>query len=256
MFFLATILISFTSAFVGPWSGNKVLPATRPYMIGAVLHRPTVASHEVGACDEKSDATMPSSTTELNEIISSLGQQKQFSSMLRLLDASRESSISPPDAVTFSKVITFLALSSRGGLRQAEEILREVETIRPDRESYESMIRGWSMWHGNEPGTYERCCELLEDLWDYQEEQQKLLGQERHDMTLSSGGGDVDHVAEYHGPTRSTYLCVLQVLMRSDDGRKGASIGEEAQRLLDEMNEKSEQYPFLKPNIVCVNVVL
>ena len=116
----------------------------------------------------------------------------------------------------------------------------------PHREAYESIMRRWNL-KKTEPAIYKQCLQLVADLWDYQATQ-PMPAEQLSDVSTEASA--------YYGPSRSTYLCLLQALMQCDDGRGREWISSEAQRLVDEMGQKAELYPQVKPNIVCVNVVL
>ena len=201
----------------------------------------------------------PTNIQELNQQIQHLGKTKQFPAMLQLLDSSLDpSSELPADPTTLTLAMQSLTKGGREGVEQAERLFIRLKQQAPcpiERETYEALMRGWHRHkaRGGDSYVYDRCVPLLKALWKQQAEA------EVHNNSAAVDADNTTSAAAavpYVGPTRSTYLCVLDALLRSDNGRRGKWIGREAQRLVREMYSLAQQYPQVQPNIVCINVAL
>lgn len=191
------------------------------------------------------------SSEDLKLKIEHLCRKKQFHKAVDLLDSAIDDRSTMLTSEMFTKTILGLAALNREGLDEAERLFGRMKkfsssfpSCQPTRATYEALMQGWLVWKRAEKGDgilYDRCLQVLTSLW------------RQHESKLQE---DVHEPSAYTGPVRSTYLYALEALLLVDNGRRGKWVAEEAQRLLDEMEERSTNHPETKPNIVCVNTVL
>lgn len=191
------------------------------------------------------------SAEDLKLQVEYLCRRKQFHKVVHLLDSAMDDRSTLLTSEIFTKAILSLAAANREGLDEAERLFGRMKKFsssfpacQPTRATYEALMQGWLVWKRTGTGDrilYDRCLQVLDSLW------------KQHESKIQE---DVQELSAYTGPVRSTYLYALEALLLVDNGRRGRWVAEEAQRLLDEMEERSRKYPETKPNIVCVNTVL
>ena len=99
----------------------------------------------------------------------------------------------------------------------------------PTAQAYHAAICVWAV--SNRYHAASRCCEYLDNLWSL------------YDKTKD----------KRFVPLRSSYISTIDALSRSRKGFEGAT---QAERLLEDMENFSQEHSSLTPNTICFNAVL
>ena len=183
-------------------------------------------SHEVGNVVDLSP---------LAEQIRTLSTSGQLQASVALL---KEATLQQRNSILEDKAYQILLQAlSQSQMSDAPEIADELlsllldSDVRPTNEIYNHVISIWSKSSRREASS--KCVDYLEDLWKHYDET-----------------GDLAFV-----PMRSSYISTITALSRSKNSQ-GQANAEKAESLLEEMEEKRQQFPQLTPNTIAVNGVL
>lgn len=99
----------------------------------------------------------------------------------------------------------------------------------PTAQAYNAAICVWAVSNRNHAAS--RCCEYLDNLWSL------------YDKTKD----------KRFVPLRSSYISTIDALSRTRKGFEGAT---QAERLLEDMENFSQEHSSLTPNTICFNAVL
>lgn len=114
-------------------------------------------------------------------------------------------------------------------LEKVKEVRSTSPSVAPISMAYNALMLSLSKSHRRDAGV--RCEELLEEMW-----------------AMYNETNDSQYL-----PQKACYISTLSAHARSGKGRKAA---EQAESILEDMENLREEFPFLSPTTLCVNIVL